>query len=357
MTDVYYVTHLLAKNNYGGAETQIGMTLDAINSSGSEYRVKLFDQWSDAITRDCIVHIFNPGSFQTEAFSFAKFAKQRQARVVVSPITFHSSAVVREQRGRTAMILDGLVNDYRQPWRWPVMRNIDPLRHMEGVMHTADLLLPNTEEEMAGLISRYGVKRSDGTIIPNGVERRFAEGDGSLAQECWGTSDYILYVGKIDERKNVLRLIRAFEKSGLDTALVIVGEATDRAYFERCRGAAGKKVRFLPPVDHGDPLLASAYKGARVVVLPSYYETPGLSALEGGLAGSNIVITAVGGTKEYFGDQAWYVNPFAEEDIAQKLVQAHQAARSTTLRDHILANFTWDKIGSMTAQAYGSIKA
>ena len=47
----------------------------------------------------------------------------------------------------------------------------------------------------------------------------------------------------------------------------------------------GEAVRWLGASDHDDPLLASAYAAARVFALPSWFETPGLAALEAALAG------------------------------------------------------------------------
>ena len=48
---------------------------------------------------------------------------------------------------------------------------------------------------------------------------------------------------------------------------------------------------WLGRLDHHDPLLASAYAAARVFALPSWFETPGLAALEAALAGCSVAIT------------------------------------------------------------------
>ena len=70
-------------------------------------------------------------------------------------------------------------------------------------------------------------------------------------------------------------------------------------------------------------LLASAYAACDVFVLPSQFETPGIAALEAGLAGAKIVITPVGGTKRsYFGNNAIYVEPTSTENIAEGILAA-----------------------------------
>jgi len=99
-------------------------------------------------------------------------------------------------------------------------------------------------------------------------------------------------------------------------------------------------------------LLRSAYSAAKVFVLPSIFETPGLSALEAAVAGANIVITKYGSTKEYFGDYAWYVDPFSESDIKDKILDAFKSKKNKKLSYHIKKNFTWDKIVKKLRDVY-----
>ena len=89
--------------------------------------------------------------------------------------------------------------------------------------------------------------------------------------------------------------------------------------------------------------------------MPSYYETPGLAALEGGLEGSNVVITRIGGTREYFGELADYLNPYSIESIRKALVRAYDRPRSDKLQKRILKNFTWDLAAKKTIEAYKSV--
>ena len=76
-----------------------------------------------------------------------------------------------------------------------------------------------------------------------------------------------------------------------------------------CRRAGEGLVAWLGRLDHDDPLLASAYAAARVFALPSWFETPGLAALEAALAGCAVVITPYGSTREYFGGLVAYARP------------------------------------------------
>ncbi len=131
----------------------------------------------------------------------------------------------------------------------------------------------------------------------------------------------MLSVGRIEPRKNTLALVRAARRLALP--LVIAGEAPPgcEQYEAECRSAADPQTIWLGRLDHHDPLLASAYAAARVFALPSWFETPGLAALEAALAGCSVVITPFGSTKEYFGGLVEYARPHRPEEISRGLAR------------------------------------
>ncbi|MEM2175143.1 MAG: glycosyltransferase, partial [Candidatus Micrarchaeia archaeon] len=89
-----------------------------------------------------------------------------------------------------------------------------------------------------------------------------------------------------------------------------------------------------------------------VFLLPSYYETPGIAALEAGLAGAKILITKYGGTKEYFKDYAFYLNPYSKKDIERKLALALKKEKNNLLREYLRNNYTWDRIALKLVRIY-----
>jgi glycosyltransferase involved in cell wall biosynthesis len=107
--------------------------------------------------------------------------------------------------------------------------------------------------------------------------------------------------------------------------------------------------------------LASAYTAAKVFVLPSLFETPGIAAMEAALSGCAIVITQNGGTKEYFKDMASYINPLdtgqllasINELLSTEVVQLQ--TQNAQLKDHIIKHYSWDTVGSMSLAAYESL--
>jgi glycosyltransferase involved in cell wall biosynthesis len=137
--------------------------------------------------------------------------------------------------------------------------------------------------------------------------------------------------------------------------LVIVGSEPDKEYAAMCREEANDKVLFLPPIPHDSDMLRSAFVGAKTFALPSYYEMPGLTALEAGLSGVNLVISKNGGTKEYFDRYASYVDPEDVSDIARGIKNACARPRNEALSERIRTKYTWDRVVELTLKAYSSL--
>ncbi len=112
---------------------------------------------------------------------------------------------------------------------------------------------------------------------------------------------------------------------------------------------------WLPAFEHHDPLLASAYAAARVFALPSWFETPALAALEAALAGTPIVLTPFGSTREYFGDRALYAHPGRLGEIAAAVAQAWSRDRDPRLASFVASHYLWPRVAHETAEAYDQV--
>ena len=112
----------------------------------------------------------------------------------------------------------------------------------------------------------------------------------------------------------------------------------------------GEHVKFLPRFTHEK--LASAYAAAKVHILASWFDTPGLVNLEAGLAGCNLVVSIQGTAGEYFNDLVWYCSPNDPKTITASVLEAYHSPQVDDLESHILRNFTWPQIGDATVKAY-----
>jgi len=130
-----------------------------------------------------------------------------------------------------------------------------------------------------------------------------------------GERPAFLCVGALSERKNVLRLARAFERLGEGT-LTFVGDGALRAQLE---GRPG--IRLVGRVEHG--LLPDYLAAADVLCQPSLVEPFGQATLEGLASARTVVATRVGGPPEFVPEAAGVLVDPANEDA---LVTALRAA-------------------------------
>jgi glycosyltransferase involved in cell wall biosynthesis len=225
------------------------------------------------------------------------------------------------------------------------------------LLHRADRVLPNSQAEANQLRILFGVDYGRLSVVPNGVCRSFLQASSALYRERFGNEDFVLFVGRIEPRKNVLRLIRAVRSLGLH--LVVIGDTPPekKTYGERCRIEGGNQTRWLAALKHDDPLLASAYAAARVFALPSWFETPGLAALEAALAGAGVVVTPLGSTREYFGNRVFYAHPNYVHEIARAIERCWSVGPDPRLADFIASNYLWQHVARKTAEVYDQVAA
>lgn len=224
-------------------------------------------------------------------------------------------------------------------------------RFRKKLLQKSDFLLPNTQPELLQVTRLHNVSPDKCAVIPNGAEACFADATPDLFRKTTGIEGrFILNVGRIEGRKNQVRLAEAARKCGYP--LVIIGKVTAPEMYQQLQAMGQDSVRHFEAIDHNDPLLASAYAACEVFALPSRLETPGIAALEASLTGAKVVITPVGGTREYFLDQAFYPNVYNIDSIATALQKAWEKPRDTILRDRVLAEYSWAAVAQKTLHIY-----
>ncbi len=339
---VYVASYQAVSILHGGPHTQLRNTMRFLDQHGIEAR--LFDPWSPFSKAECdLFHLFaaNIGTYH-----LAREIRALGIPLVVSPITYssHSHAFVRTALAATRFLQrlgPGLWSDYA---------------FTADICTWAARIMPNSHAE-ASLVERgLNIPASKIVVVPNGVDERFAHGDPTLFKKRFGMERFILNVGHIGHRrKNVLALIKALGQ--IDHPAVIIGRIIAGAYGDACVQEARKHkhILLIDGVRNDDDLLASAYAAADVFVLPSLFETPGIAALEAGLAGAKIVITPYGGTREYFGDMAEYVDPRSVSSIRDGILRALSKQNDQRLQEHIRREFLWQHVAAKTAAVYKSV--
>ncbi|MDG3004058.1 glycosyltransferase family 4 protein [Paludisphaera mucosa] len=328
----------------GGGENQLiqtGRHLEAL-----DVPVRLFSPWTDRLDHARLLHLFG---MSREGLELARAARARRVPIVVSPICWYEPRALWALEPTAARKL-GAVG------AWAMRR---AFRGLPGwrreLLATADRVLPNSDEEADQLVRLFGVDRGRIRVVPNGVLPEFGWGSPRLFRERVGDFEFVLFVGRIEPRKNPLGVIRAARRLGLP--LVVVGEAPPQHenYERQCRREGGDRVVWLEGLDHHDPLLTSTYAAARVFALCSWFETPGLAALEAALSGAAVVVTPHGSTRSYFGDRATYARPWKVDEIGEALSRAWREGPRPGLAAHVASNYLWDRVAKLTAEVYDQV--
>jgi glycosyltransferase involved in cell wall biosynthesis len=221
-------------------------------------------------------------------------------------------------------------------------------RAIRYILEHAAYLLPNSTNEYNRLVKDYGIKKQY-TVVPNAVDNQLF----SYSPHDEQNRHIVLCVARIEGRKNQLNLIRALKGTGYKLVLIGRPSVNQKKYVEQCKAEAGENVTFI---DHiAQPELLKYYLKAKVHVLPSWFETTGLSSLEAGSMGCNVVVGDRGDVREYFGDFAYYCNPGDVSSVKQAVEQAYHASAKEELRLKIQHEFNWEKAAEMTWKTYNKV--
>jgi glycosyltransferase involved in cell wall biosynthesis len=177
------------------------------------------------------------------------------------------------------------------------------------------------------------------------------------------TGKYILGVGTMEPRKNLVRLIRAFQlisKEIDDVKLVLVGKKGwlyDEIFKEINNDALKDKIVYTGYVEQQD--MKSIYSGASCFVYPSLYEGFGLPPLEAMNCGVPVVSSNISSLPEVIGDAGILINPMEIVEIAEAVLKL---LFDEKLRNNLISKglkqsekFKWEKTTNKIFEVYDEI--
>lgn len=224
-------------------------------------------------------------------------------------------------------------------------------KSIRNIIKRANMLLPNSHNEYRRIVKSYGIE-SKYRKIPNAIDKHFFSDDVAPNDKF---KDHILCVGRIEGRKNQLNLIKALANTGFPVTLIGKPSPNHMDYFEKCKRLISEtnNMQIIEHADHSE--LATIYKAAKVHILPSWFETTGLSSLEAGAMNCNIVVTKMGDTFEYFENMAYYCEPDDIDSIRNAVTLAYHDALNNNLKERILKEFVWEQAARETLAAYKNV--
>jgi glycosyltransferase involved in cell wall biosynthesis len=204
------------------------------------------------------------------------------------------------------------------------------------------------------VVALLGVEPSRVDVVHHGV--RAAPPNTGLREKV------ILHVGAIQRRKNVARLVEAFEKVDSDWQLVLAGSAgygaeqiLARIEASPCRDRI-QVLGYVPAVE-----LDAWYRHAAIFAFPSLDEGFGLPVLEAMAAGTPVLASNRSALPEVAGDAAWLIDPENTGELENALLEL---ARDENRRADLAgkgtaraAQFTWERAVDQTWQLYQDLLA
>ncbi|MFA5500373.1 MAG: glycosyltransferase [Candidatus Omnitrophota bacterium] len=341
---VAFFVYPSAFQNIGGGEILLLKTKEYLEKEGIQ--CKLFDIWNDKLENFDILHVI--GAVK-DCLGLMATAKNKGVKVVLDPVffstfqrAFHEDGGIRRKTEACLRHLVKIAIPY-----FPSARR--------KMMLISDAVIPNSQIELKQLKKLFGISEEKMFVIPNCVDADFEKGDRDLFITKFGIRDFILSVGRIEPRKNQLNLIRAARS--FKQPLVMIGNPVSdyMDYYKECKKAGMGKVTFIGGIDHGDPMLKSAYKACSCFVSQGWFETPGLAALEAGLAGARVASTDKGCTREYFKGFVEYFDPADISSIVEALERTLSKEKTGAFQLYIKNNLLWDTAARKNIEVYKKI--
>jgi glycosyltransferase involved in cell wall biosynthesis len=276
-------------------------------------------------------------------------------------IPAHTLPLLRRPQIKTVVTIHGLEYEYL-PEYYQFPQKLLLNRSTEYAVKYADRLIAVSKWTKNQLVDRLGADPKKVSVVYEGISTRLVEAKDhqfkpdymrQIRHKYGLEKDYILFVGTVQPRKNLVRLIEAFAKLDSNRQLVIAGKLGwmyDKILAAPKKLNVSKRVRLIGRVE--DPDMAAIYKGASLFVLPSLMEGFGLPILEAMNFGIPVITSDRGALPEVAGKAALVVNPESSEQMAEamSLVLTNQELKQGLIEAGYrrISQFSWAKAARAT---------
>jgi glycosyltransferase involved in cell wall biosynthesis len=224
---------------------------------------------------------------------------------------------------------------------------------LELTRRDADLVLCSSEATRRHC-EEAGLDPARLRVVPLGADAVPAsEEDVARVRAAHGLErPYVLWVGTLEPRKNLPRLLEAYSRLNTETELVLVGP---RGWNQELDPPPGARLLGFVPGDDLPPL----YAGAAAFCFPSLLEGFGMPVVDAMAQGTPVVTSSGTSTEELAGDAGLVVDPLDVDAIAGAL---DRVLRDPELGQRLgeagrvrAATYTWERTAALTAEAYAEV--
>jgi len=261
----------------------------------------------------------------------------------------HTLPIIRKPGLKTVMTVHDLGSEYL-----PSMHQFKQRFYLNFMqkfqLNTSTRIIAVSKATKEDLVKKIGISYEKVDVIYEGYDKnRFKVTDDALFNSL---KPYYLFVGTIQPRKNLERLIIAFSKVVGTSNLVIAGSRGwmwEPIYKLPKKLGIKERVRFLDYVP--DEKLPALYSNAKALVFPSLFEGFGLPILEAQACGCPVITSNLSSMPEIGGGGAVYVNPTSLEDIIRGMERIKNKELRIKLINKGFENikrFSWEKCARET---------
>ena len=252
-------------------------------------------------------------------------------------------------------------------------------KHRDSLARRARLRLPivaklarkiitPTESVKREVCEHLRVKANKVFAIPSAARQSFrpvpSEQTVETRKRLAIEDDFLLFVGTLEPRKNLLTLLKAFDQivrqTSLRPQLVIAGGEgwlMDETFLFIKDSGISDRLRLTGYL--GDDELRALYSACRIFIYPSLYEGFGLPPLEAMACGAPVIAGRVPALREVLGNAARLVDPLSVEALAGSIVDLiendEERRRLASSGPQHAAKFSWEQTARLTLNVYRDV--
>lgn len=197
---------------------------------------------------------------------------------------------------------------------------------MKYSCNVADKIVSVSTQTKEDLVKFFNVNPSKIEVIPQGCNSRFMtvlspDSFNYVKSKYSLPQDYILSVGTIEERKNLMSLIKTYKEKRIMTPLIVVGRKTKYYYssiLPYIKSNELTNIIFLENVSNDE--LPVIYKNAKGLIYISLFEGYGIPIIEGFASGIPVIASKGSCFEETGGTACIYVNPLDITEIGDAIM-------------------------------------
>lgn len=241
-------------------------------------------------------------------------------------------------------------------------------RRLPVMVKTATKIITDSASVKQEICEHLGVRPDKIAVVPLAPRRAFrpvpANQSAEARRRLGVEDDFLLFVGTVEPRKNLITLVRAYDEllrqTPLRPQLVIAGQKgwlNEELFALIEKSAVDSRILFTGYVSDED--LSALYSSCRVCIYPSLYEGFGLPPLEAMACGAPVITSRIPVLSETVGDAARLVGPTDAPALAQALAEllADEGARQhlSSVGRSRAAEFTWERTARLTLDVYREV--